>query len=132
MALGVHHVEVYVSDLGRSLEFWGWLLPQLGFELYQTWPEGRSYLCGDAYLVFVQAEEGFRSEPLHRKRPGLNHIALWATSRQQVRDLPAQLRARGIPVLYEDRPADAIGAPSEWSVFFEDPDRIKVEVVAPD
>jgi len=132
MSPGVNHVEINVSDLDRSVEFWGWLLPQLGFELYQTWPEGRSYRCGDAYLVFVQAEDDFCAEPLHRKRPGLNHIALWATSREQVRNLPTQLRARGILVLYDDRPADAIGAPSEWSVFFEDPDRIKVEVVAPD
>src|SRR5688500_13783608 len=127
MSRGLHHVEIFVSDLERSVEFWGWLLPELGFELYQTWPEGRSYRCGDAYLVFVQAEDDFRNEPFHRKRPGLNHVALWATSREQVLGLPAQLRARGLGVLYDDRPADAIGAPCEWSVFFEDPDRIKVE-----
>ena len=129
---GLHHVEVNVSDLARSVEFWGWLLPELGFEPYQVWDEGRSYKSGDTYLVFVQSEPGFRDQSLHRKRPGLNHIALWATSREQVRQLRGLLHERHVPVLYEDRGPDDVGHPSDWSVFFEDPDRIKVEVVAPD
>jgi catechol 2,3-dioxygenase-like lactoylglutathione lyase family enzyme len=132
MARGLNHVEINVSNLEASIDFWGWLLPLLGFEAYQTWDEGQSFRCGDAYLVFVQAEDGYREQLLHRKRPGLNHLALWATSAEQVRQLPEQLRARGVRVLYDDRPDGAIGAPSEWSVFFEDPDRIKVEVVAPE
>lgn len=128
---GLHHVEVYVSDLVTSIAFWGWLLPQLGFEPYQEWDEGQSYKCVDTYLVFVQAEPAFLDQPHHRKRPGLNHIALWALSKDQVRQLPERLRERGVRVLYEDRASGEIEAPSEWSVFFEDPDRIKVEVVAP-
>jgi catechol 2,3-dioxygenase-like lactoylglutathione lyase family enzyme len=129
---GLNHVEINVSDLQRSIEFWGWLLPQLGFEPYQTWQEGQSYRCDDVYLVFVQAEERFRERQYHRKGPGLNHLALWARSRDQVRAFPELLRERGVRVLYGDRAPGGIGAPSEWSVFFEDPDRIKVEIVAPD
>ena len=131
---GLNHVEINVSDLQSSIDFWGWLLPQLGFEEFQTWDEGRSYWnkVTDAYIVFVQAEEQFRERPYHRRGPGLNHLAFWATSRDQVREMPELLRERGVSVLYEDRAPDAIGAPSEWSVFFEDPDRIKVELVAPD
>jgi catechol 2,3-dioxygenase-like lactoylglutathione lyase family enzyme len=129
---GVSHVEMNVADLARSVEFWGWLLPRLGFEPYQVWDEGRSYKCGDTYLVFVQSEPQFRDQQFHRKRPGLNHIALLAKSREQVLQLPEVLHERGVPVLYEDRAPDEIGHPSEWSVFFEDPDRIKVEVVAPE
>lgn len=132
MPVGLNHVEINVSDLRASIEFWGWLLPKLGFEAYQSWDEGRSWRCDDTYLVFVQAEEAYRNEGLHRKRPGLNHLALWATSAQQVRDLPDELRERGVTLLYEERAPDGIGAPSEWSVFFEDPDRLKVEVVSPE
>ncbi len=132
MPIGVHHVEINVRELAVSVEFWGWLLPELGFEQYQVWPEGRSYRCGDVYLVFVQSEDAYRDQPLHRKRPGLNHIALWATCAEQVRGLPERLRERGVAVLYEDRDADEEGAPSDRSVFFEDPDRNKVEVVAPE
>lgn len=132
MTIGLHHVEVNVSNLSASIDFWGWLLPELGFEPYQVWEEGRSYRSESTYIVFVQAEDAYRSQPLHRKRPGLNHLALWGASKEMVRELPDRLRERGIRVLYEERAAGEIGAPSEWSVFFEDPDRIKVEVVSPE
>jgi catechol 2,3-dioxygenase-like lactoylglutathione lyase family enzyme len=36
MGGGLHHVEINVSDLERSVEFWGWLLHELGCELYEA------------------------------------------------------------------------------------------------
>ena len=128
---GLHHVEINVSDLKRSVDFWGWLLPELGYELYQEWEEGRSWRKDETYVVFVQADPRYRNYGLHRKRPGLNHLAFWALSAEQVSTLPDELAKRGVKVLYSDRASDAIGAPSSYSVFFEDPDRIKVEVITP-
>jgi catechol 2,3-dioxygenase-like lactoylglutathione lyase family enzyme len=127
---GLHHVEINVSDLNRSVAFWGWLLPTLEYELYQEWDEGRSWRRGDTYLVFVQADQRYRNYESHR--PGLNHLAFWAESAQQVTELPTLLAERGVEVLYADRSAAEIGAPSSYSVFFEDPDRIKVEVITPE
>ncbi len=127
---GLHHVEVHVSDLARSVAFWGRLLPRLGWEPFQDWPGGRSWRCGDAYLVLVQAPREHLSAGYHRKRVGLNHLAFHAASREDVDALTAELRERGVPILYEDRHPHA-GGEDCWSVFFEDPDRIKVEVVAP-
>ena len=129
---GLHHVEINVSDLERSMAFWGWLLPVLGYELYQAWEDGRSWRRGDTYLVFAQADQRYRNYGLHRKRPGLNHLAFWAESAQQVVELPAMLSERGIKVLYGDRETIEQGAPSSYRVFFEDPDRIKVEVITPE
>ena len=47
----LHHVEIYVSNLSKSVEFWGWLLPELGYEQYQkfryrriVW--GGNIICG--------------------------------------------------------------------------------------
>ena len=129
-ALGISHVEIYVSELDRSIEFWGWLLPELGFEPYQQWDEGRSWRHGETYVVIVQAPEPHGREALHRKRPGVNHLAFRAPSTDAVDALTEKLRERGVPLLYEDRAEGAIGAPSPWAIFFEDPDRLKVEVVA--
>ena len=110
--------------------FWGWLLGELGFTEYQRWPQGASYLCGDTYVVFVQVEARFREPPYHRCRVGLNHLALHAPSREAVDRLTAELRRRGVKMLYEDRHPYA-GGPDHYAVFYEDPDRIKVEIVAP-
>ncbi|WAH39215.1 VOC family protein [Alicyclobacillus dauci] len=125
-----HHVEINVSSLRTSCEFWGWLLEFLGYESYQEWPEGHSWRKRDAYLVLVQTDPKYTGSGYHRKRIGLNHLALYAGSRRQVDELTRLLRDRGVQMLYKDRHPYA-GGPDHYAVFFEDPDRIKVEVVAP-
>ncbi|ACV58155.1 VOC family protein [Alicyclobacillus acidocaldarius] len=126
----MHHIEINVSDLKRTTEFWGWLLEFFGYSPYQAWEHGRSWRKGITYLVFVQTEECFQEPKYHRRRVGLNHLAFHADSQAQVDELTTQLRMRGVPILYEDRHPYA-GGPDHYAVFFEDPDRIKVEVVAP-
>lgn len=126
----LHHVELYVSNLERSLEFWRWFLEPLGYTLVGEWDEGQSWKLGDTYLVFVQTEQRFLDVPYHRCRVGLNHLAFHAKSRQHVDEVTEQLRARGAAILYEDKHPFA-GGPDYYAVFFEDPDRIKVELVAP-
>ncbi|AZB42057.1 hypothetical protein CEF21_07005 [Bacillus sp. FJAT-42376] len=130
MSLGLHHIELYVSDLNKSIEFWGWLLEKLGYEPYQKWEKGRSWKGNEAYIVFVQAEERFLDIPYHRCRVGLNHLAFHARSRHQVDEITNELKEKGIPILYPDKHPFA-GGNEHYAVFFEDPDRMKVEVVAP-
>jgi len=131
----LHHVEIYVSDLNRSLEFWGWLLGELGYQQYQDWPQGRSYKLNHTYLVFVQTESDYQDIPYHRKRTGLNHLAFWVDDESRFKMLSDEIRLRGIEILYplnsEGEPA-AIAMLDETgyrAIFFEDPDRIKVELV---
>lgn len=126
----LHHVEIYVSNLQRSKEFWGWLLEQLGYEVYQQWEKGQSWKLGETYLVFVQAEERFLDVPYHRSRVGLNHLAFHAASRAKVDELTRALTERNVAILYQDKHPFA-GGKDYYAVFFEDPDRIKVELVAP-
>ncbi len=113
---GLHHVEMYVADLARSTEFWGWFLPQLGYVPFQAWDAGRSWRLNESYLVFVQALDRHVDEPYHRRRVGLNHLAFWAESRDQVNALTEQVRARGLPVLYEDRHPYA-GGPDHYALL---------------
>lgn len=127
---GLHHVETYVSDLARADAFWGWLLGRLGWEPFQSWEGGRSWIRGGTYLVFVQAAPDTRGLGFDRRRVGLNHLAFAAPSAGDVDALTAELRARGVRILYEDRHPHA-GGPECHAVFFEDPDGIKVEVTAP-
>ncbi|KGX89722.1 hypothetical protein N781_15960 [Pontibacillus halophilus JSM 076056 = DSM 19796] len=130
MAEGLlHHVELYVSDLEKSTKFWDWFLTELGYHSYQKWDKGQSWKLGETYLVFVQAEARFLDVPFHRCRPGLNHLAFHAASRQRVDELTVKLKEREISILYEHEHPFA-GGEDYYAVYFEDPDRIKVEVVA--
>lgn len=126
----LHHVEIYVSDLERSTSFWSWFLKELGYEPFQKWDKGQSWKLDETYLVFVQTEERFLDIPYHRCRAGLNHLAFHASSRKRVDEMANNLKERGISILYENQHPFA-GGNHHYAVYFEDPDRIKVEFVAP-
>lgn len=125
----LHHVELYVSDLKKSLTAWDWLLNELGYTLYQQWDKGKSYKFEKTYLVFVQTEPEHLEPPYHRKKTGLNHLAFHADSLEQLERLRSELPHRGFTELYADRFPHA-GGPNYIALYFEDPDRMKVELVA--
>ena len=124
----LHHIEIYVKDLEKSIAFWGWILEELGYEEYQRWEQGVSYIYEKSYLVFVKAEEKYLDVPYHRCRAGLNHLAFYGGTNAFVDEMTEKLREKGVTILYEDRHPYA-GGPDYYAVFFEDPDRMKVEIV---
>ncbi|MGC4077309.1 MAG: GNAT family N-acetyltransferase [Rubrivivax sp.] len=126
----LHHVELYVGDLQRSTAFWTPLMQALGWQV-QPWSGGVNYLHRDHYLCFLPAPAEHLAAGYHRQRIGLNHLAFQAASRAQVDALRDWARAAGHTLLYEDRYPFA-GGPGYYAMYCEDPDRIKVEVVAPD
>ncbi|MEK4563977.1 VOC family protein [Alkalihalobacillus sp. FSL R5-0424] len=126
----IHHIELYVSNVEESKVFWGWLLEDLGYTLYQEWDEGFSFKQDHSYIVFVQVEPRFIEEGYHRKRIGLNHLAFFGRSRVHIDELTNSLQERGTRLLYQNTHPYA-GGDKHYAVYFEDPDRIKVEVVAP-
>ena len=126
----LHHVEVNVSSLSKSRKFWSWFLGRLGYRKYQEWKEGISWKLGSTYIVFVQTQEKHLKTPYHRSATGLNHLAFQARSRKEVDLVTEELRTRGTWILYEDDHPFA-GGRDHYAVYFEDPDRMKVEFVAP-
>ncbi|MBU8919000.1 VOC family protein [Neobacillus sp. 114] len=126
----IHHIELYVSNLKISADFWGWFLEELGYQVHQKWDRGQSWKLGETYIVFVQAEEKYLDVAYHRCRVGLNHLAFHASSRQQVEEMTSKLKDRNVRILYEDKHPFA-GGTDHYAVYFEDPDRMKVELVAP-
>lgn len=127
----IHHIEIYVGDLEKSISFWTPFLAMLGYEP-ERWSGGISYYLDDqAYLCFLQAPPDHLAAGYHRRRIGLNHLAFRGSSREHVDEIAAWVRASGHALLYEDRHPFAGGA-DYYALFCEDPDRIKVEVVAPD
>jgi catechol 2,3-dioxygenase-like lactoylglutathione lyase family enzyme len=124
----LHHVELSASDLDASVDFWNWLLGELGYEPKDEWEGGRSWVSGPTYVVLVTAEE--EEPPFDRNAPGLNHVAFHAGSREQVDRISEGVRERSdASLLYEERHPYAGGY---YALYCEDPDGVKVEVVAPE
>lgn len=127
----LHHVELYVSNLERSIAFWTPFMAMLGYES-DRWSEGMNYVRGqgEPYFCLLQADPEHVVAGYHRKRVGLNHLAFSVSSRAQVDEVARWVKANGYTLLYEDRHPYA-GGPNYYAVFCEDPDRFKLEVVAP-
>lgn len=125
----IHHIEIYVSDLERTILFWEWLLTKkFSYEIFQKWHSGISFILGNTYIVFVQTEKKYLDSSYNRKNTGLNHLAFHCSSREFIDTLTEELKSKNINILYEDKHPYAVGE-DYYAVFFEDPDRIKVEVV---
>jgi catechol 2,3-dioxygenase-like lactoylglutathione lyase family enzyme len=125
---GFHHVEVWVPDLGRTAESWGWLLEELGWTLYQHWEAGRSWRLGEAYLVFEQSP-ALTAGTHDRCRPGLNHLALHVADQSTVDRLVEEAPVRGWTLLFADRHPYA-GGPDTYAAYLADRDGYEVELVA--
>jgi catechol 2,3-dioxygenase-like lactoylglutathione lyase family enzyme len=84
---------------------------------------------GGHLLTFVQVEAKYLDVSYHRCRVGLNHLAFAVPTRPEVDDFHRALVEKQIPLLYEEKYPFA-GGEDYYAVFFEDPDRMKVEVAS--
>ena len=124
----LHHVELWVPDLGRAEREWGWLLGRLGYDLFQEWPDGRSWRLGAAYLV-VERSPALTADEHDRLRPGLNHLAFHAGAQADVDALSQDGPANGWTLLFPERHPYA-GGPDHYAAYLANTDGFEVELVA--
>lgn len=121
----IHHLDITVSDLERSTEFYNLTLPLMGFRRSLNVPEGPIWSTSDCEIGLVAAHPSSRQKH-DRYSPGLHHLAFSAPSRKSVDALYDWLIYLDVQVL--DAPADYPQyAPEYYAVFFADPDGIKLE-----
>jgi catechol 2,3-dioxygenase-like lactoylglutathione lyase family enzyme len=125
-----HHVDLNVSDLERARAFYGELLGRLGYVPGEDDVDWCTFVHPDGwYLTLVQTDERFVGLGFHRKGIGVNHLAFAAPDRASVDDLHAWLVSRGFHVLYGGPMDMGDELEENYAVFFEDPDRLKLEYV---
>jgi catechol 2,3-dioxygenase-like lactoylglutathione lyase family enzyme len=124
----LHHVELWVPDLGRAERSWGWLLTALGAQPYRSWEHGRSWRLGETYVV-VERSPDLSADTHERRRPGLNHLAFWAGTPADLDTLVAAAPAHGWRLMFAGRHPFA-GGPQHRAAYLEDADGYEVELVA--
>ena len=131
---GVHHVDLVVSSIERSLPFYRDLLAPLGYhrigEVEGERGETIWYLAGPGSAVGIrQAPAGHeqRLGGVDRYEIGLHHLALEAVSRSVVDERHDWLVSTGATI--ESPPQEYSHGPGYYAVFFYDPDGIKLEIV---
>jgi catechol 2,3-dioxygenase-like lactoylglutathione lyase family enzyme len=127
---GVHHFDLVVSSLDRSLPLYRDLLAPLGYtrvgEIVGERGERVVYIGGDGIVPFSLREAQSPGE-YDRYRLGIHHVAFEAPSRDVVDERLRHARELGFEI--ENDPKEYEYMPGYYAGFFYDPDGIKLEIV---
>jgi glyoxylase I family protein len=127
---GVHHVDLVVTSIERSLPFYTALLGPLGFHTVSEVEGERGetiwYIGGPGTAVGLREAQS-DTESYDRYSIGLHHLAFEASSRGDVDERAEWLRAEGVEL--ESEPQEYTYIPGYYAVFFFDPDGLKLEIV---
>ena len=126
---GVHHVDLVVSSIERSLPFYRDLLAPLGYHRISEveGERGETIWYLDGPEVALGLREAQTDGTHDRYRVGIHHVAFEAWSRGLVDERAAWLAERGAEI--ESQPQEYGYMPGYYAVFFYDPDGIKLEIV---
>ena len=132
---GLHHLDLNVSDVGRSASFYDRILTAIGFtrvidsggeDAGSDWIAPRGTSLGHFSLGIVPAKS--QGKPHDRFAPGLHHLALKSETRDAVDALYRTLLQMDAEIL--DAPAEYPKyGPDYYAIFFLDPDGLKLEYV---
>ena len=127
---GIHHVDLVVSSLERSLPFYRELLEPLGYTRIGEVEGERGetiWYHGGAGGASLGLREAQTAGGFDRYRIGVHHVAFEAASRELVDERHRWALQRGVEI--ESPPREYTYMPGYYAFFFYDPDGIKLEVV---
>jgi len=124
----LHHVTLWVPDLDRANESWGWLLDRLGYTQAPPLDGLALWRHPSGFAIALERSDDMVPGMLYsRLRPGLNHLA-FLTEAATLPGLVADAGDHGWAELPWDRHRIAGGADV---AYLEDRDGFEVELVAP-
>ena len=127
MRASLYHVQLNVAS--TSFPFYRALFGALEYRVIAAESDVLAVSDERSAIWLVATAEPHRTPPFHRQRTGLNHLAFRVGAREEVGRFVAEfLQPRGIPCLYGGPREYPEYAPGYYAVFFEDPERIKLEV----
>ena len=123
---GIAHVMLTVSNFEACRPFYERLLPFLGLRpVFNT--DGYLYCVGGRTAVgIMRAEEAHRTERFVQTRVGLHHVCFRARERADVDAVHTLLQELGATIVHP--PEEGPWAPGYYSLLFEDPDGIRLEI----
>ncbi len=123
---GIAHIQLTVSDMQRARAFWAPLL-----ELFEM----QTLIDSETYFYCIGSRTGIALSPVDpardgdafdQRRIGLHHLCLRAREREHVDEIAGFVEGLGATIVHPPR-EDGF-APGYYSLLFEDPDGIRIEV----
>ena len=123
---GIAHAFISCTDFARSRAFYSQLLPFLGMK--PVLDGGGYYYCVGGRTAFgiQQVSDEHAGVPFDQGRTGLHHICFRARAREDVDTLYQFLQQIDTAIVHP--PEDGSWAPGYYSVLFEDPDGVRLEM----
>jgi catechol 2,3-dioxygenase-like lactoylglutathione lyase family enzyme len=123
---GIAHIQLTVSSFDACVRFYGALARLFEMSLVFDEPDLKYWVGGRTGLAITRCAEAYRDERFAQNRVGLHHLCFRARSREDVDRVFALVTELKAKIVY---PAQEGGwAPGYYSVLFEDPDGIRLEV----
>lgn len=123
---GIAHIQLTVGNFEASAAFYKKLLPFLGLTAVMDF-DGFYYAVGARTGVAIsKADPEHENTRFVQRRVGLHHVCFRAREREDVDRLHEFLKELGATIVHP--PEDAHWAPGYYSVLFEDPDGIRLEM----
>lgn len=133
---GIAHVQLSVTDFARSAPFYRALCTQFEMTCMYDSPGtategGILYFIGGKTGVLIRpVAPAHRGERFDQTKPGLHHLCFRARSREDIdgfaRFFDATLAGLGGRLVHP--PEEGAWAPGYYSILFEDPDGIRLEI----
>ena len=123
---GIAHVMLTVTDYEACEPFYEKMLNFLGLKTVFKM-DGWLYCVGGRTALGIQrADDAHRGERFVQTRVGLHHVCFRARERADVDTFHDFLRELGAKIVHP--PEEGQWAPGYYSVLFEDPDGIRLEM----
>ncbi len=123
---GVAHVMLTVSNFEACLPFYEQMLGFLGLRQMIKNDDMLYYVGGRTAIGIMRAGPEYRQERFVQRRVGLHHLCLRARERADIDSFYAFISKLGAKIVHP--PEDGRWAPGYYSVLFEDPDGIRIEL----
>ncbi|HEV8712101.1 MAG TPA: VOC family protein [Candidatus Binatia bacterium] len=123
---GIAHIQLTVSDLERSITFYEPLLHFFGMKTIVKTPETFYCVGSRTGVAISRADPQYRDDRFQQRRIGLHHFCFRARSREDVDKIFQFVEGLGARIV--QGPQEDHFAPGYYSILFEDPDGIRIEV----
>ncbi len=123
---GVAHVMLTVSNFEACVPFYEQILGFLGLRQVIKSDDMLYYVGGRTAIGIMSGDPQYRGERFVQRRVGLHHVCLRARERADVDTFHAFVTRLGAKIVHP--PEEAHWAPGYYSVLFEDPDGIRIEL----
>lgn len=123
---GVAHVILTAGDFKQSTAFYRKLLPFLGMTLVMDDDEFLYGVGARTALGVRPPAKEYKGEKFVQERNGLHHLCFRAKNRESVDEAHVWLGEHGAVIVH--KPEDGPWAPGYYSVLFEDPDGVRLEI----